>query len=98
MRDHDRGSPAGPTPDGLADRPLRFGVDAGRGLIEDQDRRIEEQGTGDREPLPFAAGKPGAPFAQLRLVGERHPHDEFVGIGVPGGQGGSVPAWRVELP
>ena len=36
--------------------------------------------------MPFSAGETGAPFAQLRFVGERHPHDEFVGIGTPGSQ------------
>ena len=76
----------GPTANGPADRPFRFGVDAGRGFIEDQDRRIEQQGAGDGEPLPFSAGQSGASFAQLRLVGKRHAHDELVGIGIPGGR------------
>jgi len=51
---------------------LGLGVDRGGGLVEDQDARIVQEGAGDGDALPLAAGDglaalAGAPFA-LQLV------------------------------
>ena len=47
---------------------LRLGVERRRRLVENQDRRILQQRTRDREPLPLAAGQPLPSFADRRLV------------------------------
>ena len=41
----------------LLDHRLVLGVDRGQRLVEDQDRRIAQQGAGDREALALAAGQ-----------------------------------------
>ena len=43
-------------------------VEAGRGLVEDQDPRPLEQRAGDGDPLPLPAREPGAALADLGLV------------------------------
>ena len=70
--------------------PLGDGIEAGSGLVENQDRRVAEQEAGDGEPAPLAAGKlqalltdPGVPsFRQTANSGQE--------LGFPGG--------RIELP
>ena len=48
--------------------------------------RIDQQRPGDGKPLPLAAGKARAAFAQVAFIGEGQPHDEAVGVGLPGGR------------
>src|SRR5690242_13718825 len=40
----------------LEDAGLRLDVDRARGLVENQDRRVQEEGAGKRYPLALAAG------------------------------------------
>ena len=54
--DGDRGAPAHEIVERLLDFLLGCCVDRGRGLVEDQDLRIDEQGAGDRDALALAAG------------------------------------------
>ena len=55
--DGDRG-PAGDEPiDRRLDRHLRLRIDRRGRLVEDQDRRIDQEGPGDRNPLAFTAGE-----------------------------------------
>ena len=61
----------------------RLGVDAAGRLVEDQDLRVVEQGAGDREPLPLAAGEAGAALAEPGVVAQRRVEDEVVGLGRP---------------
>lgn len=43
-------------------------VDGGRGVVEQQDRRIEQHRPGNCQPLPLAAGQVQPSFAQHRFV------------------------------
>ena len=49
---------AGQHTERLLDRFLRLGIHAAGGLIQNQDLGIVEQGPGDRDTLPLAAGEP----------------------------------------
>jgi hypothetical protein len=62
-------------------RRLGFGVERGRGLVEDQDRIVADHGAGDPDALALAAGQRVAALADHGVVPLRHPGDEFVGIG-----------------
>ena len=50
-------------------------------LIQNQDRRIANNGPGDGDPLALASGERHAPLADNRVVPFRHLLDELVGIG-----------------
>jgi hypothetical protein len=58
---------------GLGDR-----VEARRGLVEEQDRRVREERAGDGEPLPLSAGELAAPHAEGRVVASRERLDVVV--------------------
>ena len=60
-------------------------IDRGGRIVEQQNRRIEQHGPGDRQPLPLPAGKIEAPFAEHRVVAVRQRGDEVVGGGDFGG-------------
>ena len=51
----------------LLHRGLGFGVEVGRGLVEDDDPRAGEQQAGDRQPLALATGQPVAALADDRV-------------------------------
>ena len=53
--DDDAGPALGDVAKGLLDRRLGAAVEGAGRLVEDQDRRILEQGSGDRDPLLLAA-------------------------------------------
>ena len=65
----------------LLHEPLRFGVERGRRLVEDQDRRVLENRTGDVDALDLAAGEHSARHADDRVVALRQPHDVVVDLG-----------------
>ena len=68
MRD-DEHRPSGEQPiDGLLHQPLRLRVQRRRRLVEDEDRRIDEQRAGDGETLTLAAGQPRAALTEDRVV------------------------------
>ena len=66
---------------GGEDPGLDLGVDRGRGVVEDQQPRPADQGPGQRDPLPLAAGQRRAALAErgVEPVGQRG--DEAVGLG-----------------
>ena len=68
--------------DRLLDHRLVFGVDRGQCLVEDQDRRVAQQGAGDRQSLALAARQHDAALADHRPIPLRQQRDEFVRIGV----------------
>ena len=62
------------------DRLLRFRVEGRRRFVEDEDRRLLENGARDRDALLFAARQLEAPLADLRLIAERKSRDEIVNL------------------
>ena len=78
----------------LLDLALGLGVDRRGRLVEDQDPRVDQQGPGDRDPLPLAAGERLAALADERVVAVGQPEDELVGPGGAGRGDDLVAAWR----
>ena len=68
---------------GLLDQHLAFAVQAGRGLIQDQDGRVREEGASDRHALALAAGQLHAALAHHRVIALGQAHDEVVRAGLP---------------
>ena len=66
---------------GLLDLSFRFGVKGRGGLVENQDRRVLQDRPGDGDPLAFAAGEPGAAFADDGIETLRQIVDEIEGMG-----------------
>src|SRR6059036_2529015 len=60
-------------------------VHGARGFVEDEDRRVPQEGAGERDALALAAGEAQAALANLGVVALRQPGDELVGVGPPGG-------------
>ena len=60
-------------------------VDRGQRLVEDQDRRIAQQGAGDRQPLPLSSRQVHPPLAEHGLVALRQLPDKIMRIGVARG-------------
>ena len=54
------------------DQPLRFGVERRGRLVEDQDRRVADDGAGDADALPLAARQRHAALADHGVVALRH--------------------------
>ena len=71
MRQDQGRAPGRQAVDRLLDHRLVFGIDRGQRLVEDQDRRIAQQGAGDRQPLALTAGQHDAALADHRLVALR---------------------------
>ena len=82
VRQDQGGAPGREPVEGLLDHRLVFGIDRRQRLVEDQDRRIPQQGAGDRQPLALAARQHDAALADHRLVALRQGRDELVRIGV----------------
>src|SRR5215471_14127779 len=60
---------------------LRGGIEAGGGLVENQNWRVADQRPGNRNSLTLAAGQRSAPLADDRVVAMRHALDELVRVG-----------------
>ena len=77
-----------PAPDQVVERlldlPLGLGVDRRGRLVEDQDRRVDQECPGDRDPLPLAAGERLAALADQRVVAVGQAEDELVAPRGPG--------------
>jgi len=58
VADDQHGSVSGEPFQGVLDHVLGFAVDRAGRFIEQQDRRVAEQGAGQRDPLALAAGQP----------------------------------------
>ena len=72
-------------------QPLGFVVERGRGLVEDQDRRVLQHRARDRDALALAAGQQRAVLADRRVHALRQAVDEFAGVGGVGRAAGSPP-------
>ena len=71
VRDDDRRALAHQLAQRLEQALAGLGVEAGRGLVEDQHRRVGEQRAGDRDPLALAAGEVAAALADVGVVAVR---------------------------
>src|SRR5215218_6134980 len=60
---------------------LGLGVHRAGGLVEDQDRRVLDDGAGDRQPLALATGELDPALADQRLVPLRQRGHEAVELG-----------------
>ena len=68
VRDGDRGASCRHGVDGFLDGLLGLRVEGARGLVEDEDGRVAQDGAGDREALLLAAGEPVAALADHGVV------------------------------
>ncbi len=66
------------------------------GLVQDEQRRILEEGARDRQALALSAGKPHAFLAHLRIEPPRQIVDELHGVSRPRGVDDRLPARRGE--
>ena len=81
VRDDDRGA-ARHQPAQRSEHPLpRRGVQPGGRLVEEQQRRIPDDGPGDREPLALTARQQPAALADPGVVALVEPRDEAVRVG-----------------
>jgi hypothetical protein len=60
--------PAKSVSSALLHEELRLGVEARRGFVQEEERRVLEDRPRDRDPLPLAAREEHAPVADLGLV------------------------------
>ena len=70
---------------GLLDEPLRLGVERRGRLVEDEDRRVSEDGARNRHPLLLAAREAVAALADNRLVAIGERCDQLVDLRRAGG-------------
>src|SRR5690242_8087091 len=70
---------AGEMLEGLLERLLRDAIQRIGGLIEDQDIRFPDQGSGQHQSLPLASGQPNSALAHDRIVAIGQCADERVG-------------------
>ena len=69
----------------LLDEHLGAGVDVARGLVQDQDGRVGEEGTGDGQELPLAGGDVGCILVQDGVVAVGKGAHEVVRVSGLGG-------------
>ena len=67
----------------VVDAQLDLHVDGAGGVVEDEDRRVDQQGPGDGDALALAAGQGVAPLADDRVVALGQLADELVGARPP---------------
>ena len=79
--DHERGAALHQVLERVEDHGLGLGVDRGGRLVEDQDRRVLDEGARHADALALAARELCAPLAELGLVAVRQARDEVVGVG-----------------
>ena len=67
VRDDERGAAGEETTERPLDLALGADVDRRGGLVEDQDARVGEEGTGEGDELALTEREAGAALAELRL-------------------------------
>jgi hypothetical protein len=83
MRDGDRRAAGHQHVQRVADEQFGFGVDAGRGFVEDQHARIEGERAREREQLFLADRQRRAALGHRARVAVRQPLDERLGVHGP---------------
>ena len=81
MGHDDDAAPGAKRSHGCPDLVLVLRIDRGGRLVQQDDRRVLQDGTGDRQTLALAAGKPAAGVAHLGVVAFVQGHDEVVAAG-----------------
>src|SRR5580658_5659487 len=81
VRNDDGSLPLHQTVERFEHQFLRSRVQAGAGLIQDQDGAIANHGAGDGDALPLAAGKSYAALSNYGVVALRHLLDELMRVG-----------------
>ena len=73
VRDHERRLAGEQPVEALEHEPLRFGVEAGARLVENQNPRVPHHRPRDAEPLPLSARQrqPALPDQRVVAVGQR---------------------------
>src|SRR5437764_8572594 len=84
MRDREHRAPLDQRLQGMHDLGFGLHVQAGRRLIQDQDRRVAQDGARDGQALPLAAGEVLALLAHPRLVALGQRQDRLMDVGVFG--------------
>src|SRR5947207_13465052 len=79
VRDDERRAAVQKAAQGVLDLALGADVDRARRLVEDQDPRVGEQRTRERDELALAEREAEAALAELRVVALLEPGDELVG-------------------
>ncbi len=69
----------------LLHQRLALGIERRRRLVEQQQRRVAQDGAGDGETLPLAAGQRDAALADQRVEALRQAADELAGLREIGG-------------
>ncbi len=82
---HQRGSVSHQTVERASHRQLGLRIEGRGGLVEDEDRGILEEGTGDGQALALATGKPEAGLADHRVESPGQIANELVSICPAGG-------------
>ena len=68
MRDHERRAALHETLDRLLHEPLALAVERRGRLVENEDRRVLEDGAGERDTLPLTATELHSALAHMRVV------------------------------
>ena len=66
---------------GLVDAPFRFHIDAGGGVIEDQNRWVEQDRPGDGQALSLPSRQRRAALADPGVIALRKAHDLVMELG-----------------
>ncbi len=69
----------------LLHQPLVLGVERAGRLVEQQDRRVADQGAGDHQPLALTPGEGAGPLADRGLEALRQSREEVGGLSGGGG-------------
>ena len=85
VRDHERRPALHHLAQPALYRRLGARVDGGRGVVEDQDPRVRDQRSRDRDALALAARERHPALADDRVVAVGQPRDEVVRLGSPRG-------------
>src|SRR5690606_41874 len=80
VREHERRAAAAQLAETIADQRLALAVEGGRRLIEDEDARVGQDRTCDRDPLPLTARQLHASLAHDRVVAVLEAADELVAV------------------
>ena len=76
--DHDRGAAGEQAPEALLDARLGVEIDVRGRLVQDEDARVGDQGSGERDQLALAGRELGAALAYLGVVAVGELGDELL--------------------